>query len=252
MKNDSHAYSNEFFDYISRGSIDSAKVVTALLIAWLRPDSVLDVGCGAGAWCRTWMEGGITTVMGVDGSYVDRKNILIPDINFVARDLSQAFHLDVQFDIVVSLEVAEHIPAGSADVFVDNLTRHGDVVLFSAAVPGQGGEFHVNERPLEYWREKFIARGYRCYDPIRPIIRGNQSVEPWYRYNSLLYANERGRSRLPQEVIESEVFRGTKVSDLAPLSWRARNAVIRRLPAPVANTLVKFKHSWIRRRNLQE
>lgn len=251
MQTDSHAYSNEFFDYISRGSIESARVVTELLIEWLKPESVLDVGCGAGAWCRVWMDGAVHTVVGVDGAYVDRSTLLIPDANFVARDLSREFDLDRRFDVVVSLEVAEHIPSEFADVFVDNLTRHGDVVCFSAAVPGQGGEFHVNERPLEYWRQKFVARGYRCYDPIRPVILSNDSVEPWYRYNSLLYANDRVRSRLPRQVAESEVTQETKIPDLAPLSWRARNAVIRTLPTPVASMLVKVKHSLIRRRNLR-
>lgn len=251
MQPDAHAYSNEFFDYINRGSIDSARVVTALLIEWLKPESVLDVGCGAGAWCRVWMDGGVRTVVGVDGTYVDMKSILIPESSFVARDLSRQFHLDRRFDIVVSLEVAEHIPGESADVFVDNLARHGDIVYFSAAVPGQGGEFHVNEQPLEYWRAKFFARGYRCYDPIRQPIRDNESVEPWYRYNSLLYANERGRLRLPNQVADSEIAPDTKISDLAPLSWRTRNAVIRTLPTSVSNMLVKVKHSWIRRRNLR-
>jgi hypothetical protein len=61
--------------------------------------------------------------------------------------------------------------------------------MFSAAVPGQGGEHHINEQPLEYWRRKFAQRGYLACDVLRPLLRSNTQVEPWYRYNILIYAS---------------------------------------------------------------
>lgn len=243
-----HAYSNDFFDYINGGSLASARVVAPVLFSWLHPKSLLDVGCGAGAWCRVWSECGVDNAVGADGNYVDRDHLLIPSEEFHAQDLTQYFDLNSRFDLVTSLEVAEHIPEKFADIFVDNLVRHGDVVLFSAAVPGQGGEFHVNEQPLDYWREKFAARGYRCFDAVRPRIASSKEVEPWYRYNTLLYVKDVVVKDLPRVIVDSELQQGSRIPQLAPVSWRARNAVIRMLPQSMADQLVKLKHAWIRRR----
>lgn len=242
-----HRYTGEFFEYINAGSLASARVVCPLVVERLKPRSVLDVGCGAGAWCRVWGELGVEQVVGVDGEYVDIASLLVPPDWFRSRDLSEPFDLATQFDLVVSLEVAEHVPEAKADVFVDNLVRHGSTILFSAAVPGQGGEFHVNEQPLEYWRRRFAARGYRCFDPLRPLIVHDARVEPWYRYNTLLYVHAAAVGSLPAPVRATEVAEYLPVADRAPWTWKARNGVIRRLPAPLVDALVKVKHEWGRR-----
>jgi hypothetical protein len=129
-----------------------------------------------------------------------------------------------------------------AEVFVDNLCRHSDVIVFSAAVPGQGGEMHVNEQPLEYWRRKFHARGYHVFDCIRPKILDDRSIEPWYRYNCLVYANDSGLRSLSVEVSTSRLPPDVPISDLAPLSWRTRNAVLHCLPRTAVNWLATVKH----------
>ena len=244
-----HEYKSDFFEYINVGSTASARVVCPILIDWVSPESGLDVGCGAGAWCRVWRESGVRDVIGVDGDYVDQTSLLIDAGSFISQDLSKSFDLDRRFDLVVSLEVAEHVAEASAASFVDNLARHGDLVLFSAAVPGQGGEFHVNEQPLDYWRQLFAARGFRCFDPLRPRIAGAREVEPWYRYNCLVYARGGGLARLPAAVLQTEVLPGQTPAEVAPLSWRARNAIIRSLPAPVVAKLVVAKHALKRRLN---
>lgn len=243
-----HEYDSGFYDYINSGSSRSAAVVCPRVVQWLAPGSLLDVGSGAGAWCRAWSAAGIPDVAAVDGDYVDAKSLLIDPSTFFPRDISTSFDMGRRFDLVTSLEVAEHIAQGKADVFVDNLVRHGDVVLFSAAVPGQGGEFHVNEQPLDYWREKFRARGYRCFDPLRPLIQGMRDVEPWYRYNTLLYvAAPRARS-LPDSVLATEVAGGQPVADVSPLSWRLRNGLIRMMPDSARNLAVSVKHRVMRRK----
>ena len=48
---------------------------------------------------------------------------------------------------------------------VATITKHGDAVLFSAAIPGQGGQDHLNEQWPEYWQKKFEVNGY--YFPRR-------------------------------------------------------------------------------------
>jgi 2-polyprenyl-3-methyl-5-hydroxy-6-metoxy-1,4-benzoquinol methylase len=142
-----HLYRPEFFDYIERGSLRSAATVIPIIRSLARVESVLDIGCGRGAWLSEWRRQGVGDVAGADGSYVDQASLAIPVEQFIATDLSQPIDLRRRFDLVQCLEVAEHLPADSADTLVDSLVRHGSVILFSAAVPGQGGEHHVNEQP---------------------------------------------------------------------------------------------------------
>jgi len=248
MPDVTHSYQSAFFDYINAGSLASARVIAPIICRLLTPHSVLDVGCGAGAWCKVWKEAGVNAVVGVDGEYIDRQDLLFSIEDFHAQDLSKTFNLNSTFDIVASLEVAEHVPEEYADVFIDNLVRHGKKILFSAAVPGQGGEFHVNEQPLHYWRKKFAERGYHCFDPLRPQIVADTRVESWYRYNTLLYVSEDMIPALTQEVLASNLSIDSKIPEMAPIGWRARKAVIRSLPNAVINQLVKLKHAWVRRK----
>lgn len=241
-----HEYRDEFFAYINAGSLSSASVICPLVCDWLQPQSLLDVGCGAGAWCKIWARTGVPEVVGVDGDYVQTESLLIPEETFHRYDLSAGFDLDRKFDLVTSLEVAEHLPAEAASRFVETLTRHGDRVLFSAATPGQGGEFHVNEQPLSYWRDKFFAKGYSCYDPFAPEVRRDARIEPWYRYNTLLYVKDEAASSLPRDILERKIGPKDQIPDFAPLSWRARNRVVRSLPGFVVKGLVQAKHAWMR------
>lgn len=243
-----HEYGGDFYEYINSGSGASASVICPLLVKWLNPASVLDVGCGAGAWCRVWMNNGIGDLLGVDGDYVNRDSLLIPRENFGSHDLAQSFDAGRKFDLVVSLEVAEHVPESSAATFVENLVRHGDCILFSAAVPGQGGEFHVNEQPLSYWRELFSRYGFECFDPIRPLVVKDFRIEPWYRYNTLLYVRASKVPSLPDEIRKHRIGAGQPISELAPLSWRMRNSLIRVLPKTLVDGLVQVKHNWGRRK----
>src|SRR5688572_31594741 len=191
-----HVYSSDFFDYIDVGSRASARKVANLLLREMTVGSLLDVGSGHGAWAAEWLLAGVGEVIAVDGDYVQPEQLAIDKSRFIAHDLSRPLDLGRKFDLVQSLEVAEHIAAEHADLFVDNLVKHGDVVLFSAAVPHQGGEHHVNEQPPEYWRKKFAERGYAVYDWLRPLLAEQRMVKPWYRFNSFIYATETGAARL--------------------------------------------------------
>jgi hypothetical protein len=119
---------------------------------------------------------------------VDRRALLIPSACFIAHDLTRPFRTDRRFDLVLSLEVAEHLPGDRADVFVETLTGLGPVVLFSAAIPHQGGTQHVNEQWPDYWRERFETRGYVVIDCIRRRVWQNENVSWWYAQNVLVYA----------------------------------------------------------------
>jgi len=217
-----HEYSDQFYSYIGSGSHDSASVVVPLVKSAVPVGTVLDVGGGNGVWARVWEDNGAKATL-VDGDYV--RAPLVDD--FQPRDLSKPLDLGRRFDLVQSLEVAEHLPASSARDFVASLVRHGDVVLFSAAVPGQGGEHHVNEQPLEYWRALFAEREYDCFDFLRPALRERREVRPWYRYNTVIYANAAGQEQLAPGALATRAHRIEEAGDFA---WRLRKGVVRMLP----------------------
>ena len=112
-----HEYTEEFFEYIERGSTASARQFSAFLTPLLGVSSVLDVGCGRGAWLREWQNAGVKVAQGVDGPYVRQQSLLIPVEDFTAVDLSRRFDLGRRYDLVSSLEVAEHLPRACSEYF---------------------------------------------------------------------------------------------------------------------------------------
>lgn len=183
-------YSGQFFANIRSGSRRSAEVIVPHVMALLQPRSVLDVGCGVGAWLDVFQQHGVADIFGVDGSYVDPQTLEIPAACFVAHDLTQPLHLARRFDLVMSLEVAEHVPSTCAEAFVDSLTAHSTAVLFSAAIPFQGGTHHVNEQWPGYWIERFQRRDYVALDCLRQPFWDNTQVEWWYTQNMLLFVRQ--------------------------------------------------------------
>lgn len=188
MTQNEGTYGEGYFDWQIQGAFRSARNIVPEVLALTQPESVLDVGCGSGAWLAAFRERGIEDILGVDGDYIHKERLPIPADKFLAHNLEEPLDLHRQFDLVVSLEVAEHISEDSADIYVDSVTRHGSLVLFSAATPHQGGQHHVNEQWPDYWAEKFQNRGYAVLDPIRPRIWSNPEVEWWYAQNVVMFA----------------------------------------------------------------
>ena len=156
----------------TRSSRNASKALSRQLGRWSRsrPGFVVDVGCGHGTWLAAFQECGITDLTGIDGPWVKTEDILINATQYRSFDLAQPFDLERRFDLALSLEVAEHLAPASASSFVDSLVRLAPVVLFAAAIPGQGGVMHVNEQWPGYWVALFNERGYVAIDAIRPQI----------------------------------------------------------------------------------
>jgi hypothetical protein len=184
----------------------------------------------------------VADVLGVDGACVDEQALLVPPSAFVRHDVGRPFDLGRTFDVVQCLEVAEHLREEQSEALLGNLTRHGDCILFSAATPGQGGEHHVNERPLEDWVERFHALGYRCFDAVRPQLRAARRVEPWYRYNTLLFVGARHPLTLRADLLCTECHPGQPLRAFASPAWRARQAILRALPHGLVNSLARLRH----------
>src|SRR5215211_1558289 len=153
-----HRYSEDYYAVRKEGTRSSAEVIVPLVLEVVKARSVIDVGCGTGEWLSVFKEHGVEDIWGVDGEYVNIKTLAIPEERFIPYDLKRPYRIDRAFDLVVSLEVAEHLPADCAETLVDSLTGLGSVVLFSAAIPYQGGEHHINEQWPEYWIRLFHSK----------------------------------------------------------------------------------------------
>lgn len=185
-------YNEAFYDENVAGSLSSARVIVPLVLSLFPIRSVLDVGCGAGSWLSEFVRNGIIDYEGVDGSYLPTSVLQIPLDHFRTVDLASVGDFGRRFDLVCCLEVAEHLPKRNAESLVAALVRAAPIVLFSAAVPGQGGTHHVNEQWQSYWANLFSQRAYVCVDCIRPKIFYDEHVEWWYRQNALIFC-EQGR-----------------------------------------------------------
>ena len=180
-------YDQSFYDEQFEGSRGSARVLLRHLNELLSPTSVLDIGCGRGAWLAAWRELGVQDLLGIDGPW-NRQDLMIdPTLPFRAADLETTVNPARRFDLAMSVEVVEHLSPAAGEDIVKSLTDSADVVLFSAAFPGQGGINHVHERYHSHWGRQFAARGYAAFDAFRPQFWADERVQPWHRANVFLY-----------------------------------------------------------------
>jgi SAM-dependent methyltransferase len=227
-----HVYPPEYFAHFSGSSAQSAEIVLPIVKSLVSVSSAADCGCGTGAWLAVWQRLGVDDIVGCDGPYV-KASLLFDSTRFIAADLARPVRLGRRFDLVQSLEVAEHLPPEAAQIFVETLVSHAPLVLFSAAPPGQGGEHHVNEQPLEYWRGLFRHHGFLALDALRPRLTGEKRVEPWYRYNVILFVEDSGLARIDPALRVQVVADGMPLRDYAPLVVSIRNRVLKHVPEPV-------------------
>jgi SAM-dependent methyltransferase len=187
---DADQYGPEFWKRRDEIAASSAAACVPMLIEAFAPRSVVDIGCGRGHWLAAFASSGVDDVVGVDGSWVaQHSSLLIPPDCFIEHDLPAPIALGRRFDLALCLEVAEHLPSSGAATLVKTLTESASVVVFSAAIPGQGGVGHLNEKWPWYWKEKFAERGFKQFDPFRHRIWHRPDVAIWYKQNMFAYAN---------------------------------------------------------------
>lgn len=183
-------YTADFYKYQVDGSLNSAHEIVPFIVQLIQPRSVADIGCGLGTWLSVFQNHGVEEVLGVDGDYVDLAALKIERKNFLPHDLTQPLEVFNKFDLVISLEVAEHLPNETCESFIDTLTRLSPVVLFSAAIPYQVGDYHINCQWPDHWVELFRRRGYVAFDFLRMKFWQNKNVDGWYAQNMFLFVKE--------------------------------------------------------------
>jgi SAM-dependent methyltransferase len=197
--------------------IYTAERVLRLVYDKINFGSVLDVGCGRGLWLAVAAELGATETIGIEGTWIEAQATYIGLERILTRDLEFGFNLNRSFDLVMSIEVGEHLSAAAADTFVTSLVRHGHFILFSAAIPFQPGTGHINCQFPDYWARLFAKHDYQPLDFIRRAIWSDHGMHVWIRQNVIAFvstefmvqnswARELGLSLGPLSIVHPELF----------------------------------------------
>lgn len=166
----------------------SADRMLEILMKRLPLRNGVDVGCGIGFFVQAMHSAGMNAI-GIEGDWVQDDALLVDRKLIKTKDLEKRFKLGERYDLAVCLEVAEHLEPKRAGTFVADLCQCSDVVLFSAAMQGQGGTGHKNEQWQDYWAREFLKQGYLTCDVVRPLIKGDAQIMPWFRQNVLCFVN---------------------------------------------------------------
>ena len=188
-------YPTDFYQNRRAHTAHAAHRILGALPPALPRARVADIGCGTGTWLAAALELGATSAFGIEGNWVTPAMLDDPRIAFAPQDLEQRF-TGPRVDLAISLEVGEHLSPTRAASFVADLVALAPAVLFSAAIPGQGGVAHVNEQWHSWWARHFATHGYTAHDIIRPAIWTDEAIPAWYRQNAILYLDEGTRTRL--------------------------------------------------------
>jgi len=198
-------YDDSFYATSRPGMIDSAAALVPLLMTQCEwPRSVIDVGCGEGWWAVEFERHGCD-VIGIDGIWHGDHQL---GDRFIPHDLASPLpaHLQKRFDAVVCLEVAEHLPPANARRFINELCYLTEgYIIFSAAIPGQGGTGHLNEQWPDYWTRLFNDNGFAVNGEFRFGIWDDDRIENWYRQN-LLIAYPGVQMSMPLSVVHPVLY----------------------------------------------
>lgn len=177
-------YTEEFYAD-NHVTLLSAEIVLPTILEWTKAKRVIDVGCGSGAWSKVALDTGCE-VCAIDG-YTSSNQLLIPSEHFICHDLNYPINCK-GFDLAICLEVGEHLPPETAEPLVKSLCE-ARWVLWSAAIPSQGGLNHVNEQWATWWWPKFERHGKVGSSALRTMWWSNPNVATCYRQNLVLYAS---------------------------------------------------------------
>jgi SAM-dependent methyltransferase len=155
------------------------------LVADVAPKTVLDAGCAIGLLVEALRQ------RGVEATGIDLSSYAIGRVDEAVRAYcrqgSIADEFPERYDLIVSIEVLEHMPVRAAEAAIANFCRHTDDVLFSSSPLDYKEPTHINVHPTEYWAAEFARHGfYRDVDFDASYItpwatRFRRSAEPLHR-----------------------------------------------------------------------
>lgn len=157
--------------------------------------------CGTGKWLAEFEKLGATDLVGieplpeVEGLF---REVGPKKYQFIAADATQLLRLGRTFDLVICLEVIEHVIPEGTDALVENITSYAPHIIFSGAGPEtvdtptmrEGKEIfqHINARPEREYADMLLKRGFcQWLELSKEMVR--LSTNPWYQQNIRFYAN---------------------------------------------------------------
>jgi hypothetical protein len=194
------SYSEKFYYSVGKRSENSADEILDVLLIHLGKSQigkVTDLGCGAGAWTEK-----LLTKTNSQISCLDlRESIKLCQSKFTYPSSNRLSYYAVDFevdeiplidsDLVLNLEVLEHLSLETGRKLISWMSSNSRYVLFSAAIPGQGGTGHINEKPHNFWLKEFQKLGFIACDIIRPLIQHSDKSARYYQLNTFLLVNVR-------------------------------------------------------------
>jgi SAM-dependent methyltransferase len=225
-------YTREYFLEQRAVGRCAAEIVVPRLMELAAPTSVVDVGCGSGSWLSVFRDRGVEDIVGIDSEAVPADVLAVPAATVIRHDLTRLLTLNRAFDLVLCLEVVEHIPPWAGERVIALLTSLSPLVVFSAAIPGQGGTSHVNEQWPEYWAERFDDHGYVPIDCLRRKIWNEPAVAWWYAQNMLLFANSTALEDKPKLRSELDLMGTSQLSLVHPRLYESWSNAVRRTFRP--------------------
>ncbi len=157
-------YTRSYYrDVVEDSAKESAVKISNSIVNELAPKRVIDVGCGTGALLGALRDKGCN-VFGLEHSKAGLDYCVTRGLPVKSFDIkTDTFTPEEPFNLAVSMEVAEHLPESSANQFISLLANLAEVIVFTAATPGQGGLDHINEQPHSYWISKFAEKEFNYH-----------------------------------------------------------------------------------------
>ncbi len=210
-------------------SYNAAKIIIPIVIDLVgKPNSVLDLGGGVGCWVKVFKEKGIKEIICVDSPKINKENLIILENEFVGCNLKNDFpKINKKFELSLCIEFGEHLPKKKSGKIVDFLTSHSDIVVFSSAIPRQGGLGHKNERRPDFWKNLFEERGFVRLDVIRPKIMFNKKIPFYLRQNIYIFK------------------KGTQENNFIPDDFELVHKKILNSPLSLKEILIAFPKSFL-------
>ncbi|HEX3992497.1 MAG TPA: glycosyltransferase family 2 protein [Acetobacteraceae bacterium] len=183
-----------------------------------RPQSVLDVGCGIGAYVTIFKNLGVKNVFGAD--CIAKSATMLRDDEYRKVDLARPFSLGCKYDIVMCLEVAAHSPVDAAAKLLASLSSHaGGLIVFSAAAPGQPGHGRIGCIPIEQWLRHWQALGWSPSLQETMAMRALSTLS-WFKHNIVVL--RQGADRCSEAALRELESIGS-----LPFGWPHTNPGIR-------------------------
>lgn len=248
------AYSNSFYNKVASRANIASQISANVISGLINVKTLADIGCGSGIWARNFCLKlkEIETIYALDLElpervYLDDTFMSRYQVHHVAQNLDSLpllpFH---EVDLTICLEVLEHLEFETGKKLITEFGAKTKYLLFSAAIPGQGGTHHINERPYEYWYSQLRENGFIPFDVIRPKLKG-QDVPSYYRYNIIFWINT---SKVTDKEIEAigvntdESFVSNPI-DIRPLPVKIKYKLVSLIPHHYITKLSKVKRLFL-------